>query len=255
MKTRAVIFDIDGTAINSPEQKLPSPRLVNAIRGVEDEFYVCAATGRVWPFAKDIIKALELTDPCIISGGTQIIDPAAEKILWQSNIQDADCQVALKVMQEYPDFLVIYNEYTEEDYLYGGTPPREVKINSPVYILEQKFIPKDIAPKIVAKISAIEGVTCTLVTAQRPGVVDIHVTNRGATKEHTVARLLEIIKINKTDTIGFGDGHNDIHLFNAVNHKVAMDNAETELKAMADEIIGHVADDSFAEYLEKLAKK
>jgi Cof subfamily protein (haloacid dehalogenase superfamily) len=255
MKNKAIIFDIDGTAIDSPVQKLPSQRLIDAIRAVENEYFVCAATGRVWPFAENIIKALKLTDPCIISGGTQIIDPATEEVLWQTTLQDADCQAALKIMQQYPDFLIIYNEYTEEDYLYGGTPPAEVKINGPVYILEQKFIPKDIAPEILAKLSEIGGASCTLVTAQKPGFNDIHVTNKGATKEHTIARLLEIIKVDKANTIGFGDGHNDIHLFNAVNRKVAMDNAEKELREMADEIIGHVADDSFAEYLEGLARK
>lgn len=255
MKTKALIFDIDGTAINSPEQKSPSQRLINAIRVVEDKFYVCAATGRVWPFVEHIIRALKLTDPCIISGGTQIINPVTEEILWQADMQKADCEAALKIMQQYPDYLIIYNEYTEDDYLHGGTPPDEVKLNHPVYILEQKFIPASIGPEIIAKLSMVEGVSCTLVTAQKPDMVDIHVTSRGATKEHTIGRLLEIIKMNKADTLGFGDGHNDIHLFNAVGYKVAMDNAEKELKEMADEIIGHVADDSLAEYLEKLAKR
>ena len=169
-------------------------------------------------------------------------------------MQEADAEAALKIMQQYPDYLVIYNEYTEDDYLNGGTPPGEVKLNHPVYLLEQKFIPKDIGPEIIAKLSAIEGISCTLVTAMRPGMVDIHVTNRDATKEHTVARLLDLIGVDKKDTIGFGDGHNDIHLFNAVGYKVAMDNSVLELKEMADEIIGHVIDDSFAEYLEKLAR-
>jgi hydroxymethylpyrimidine pyrophosphatase-like HAD family hydrolase len=122
-------------------------------------------------------------------------------------------------------------------------------------MLEQAFIPQNIAPEILAKLSQIEGASSTLVTAQRPGFNDIHVTNKGATKEHTIARLLDLIKVDKSNTIGFGDGHNDIHLFNAVYYKVAMDNAVDDLKAMADEVIGHVANDSFAEYLEKLATK
>ncbi|HSX18488.1 MAG TPA: HAD family hydrolase [Candidatus Saccharimonadales bacterium] len=255
MKNRAVIFDIDGTAINSPQQKTPSQRLINAIREIEDSYYVCAATGRVWPFAKDILQALNLVDPCIISGGTQICNPADGEILWQSDLDPADFETALNIMKEYPDYLVIYNEYTEEDYLHGGTSPNEVKVSGPVYILEQKFIPKSVAPELVAKLSTIEGIACTLVTAQKPGVVDIHVTNRDATKEHTIAKLLEIIKVDKKNTIGIGDGYNDIHLFKAVNHKVAMENAEAELKARADEVIGHVSDDSFARYLERLAGK
>src|SRR5436190_4584553 len=122
MKNKAIIFDIDGTAIDSPDQKLPSQRLIDAIRAVENKYYVCAATGRVWPFARHIIKAMKLVDPCIISGGTQIINPASEEILWQSNLESQDFKAALNIIKQYPDYLVIYNEYTEEDYLKGGTP-------------------------------------------------------------------------------------------------------------------------------------
>jgi peptidyl-prolyl cis-trans isomerase B (cyclophilin B) len=47
-----------------------------------------------------------------------------------------------------------------------------------------------------------------------------------------------------------GDGHNDIELFRAVGRKIAMGNAVPELKEAADEVIGDIAQDSFAEFLE-----
>ena len=91
-----------------------------------------------------------------------------------------------------------------------------------------------------------------MVVAQRAGFKDIHVTNRSATKEHAIAELLKILNIKQENTVGVGDGHNDIHLFNAVSNKVAMGNAVDELKAASDEVIGLVTDDGFAEYLERL---
>lgn len=47
MKNKAIIFDIDGTAINSPAQKTPSKQLIKAVREIEKDYYICAATGRV----------------------------------------------------------------------------------------------------------------------------------------------------------------------------------------------------------------
>lgn len=82
MKKHAVIFDLDGTAIDSPKQKFPSKKLINAIDRLKEKYYFCAATGRVWTFAKPVLQGLHLTDPSIISAGTQICDPVTGKILW-----------------------------------------------------------------------------------------------------------------------------------------------------------------------------
>ena len=91
-----------------------------------------------------------------------------------------------------------------------------------------------------------------MVVAQKPGTRDIHVINAAATKEHTIGELLKLLDIKKEHTIGIGDGYNDIHLFNAVNHKVAVGNAVPELKQMADEIVESSSNDGMALYLQAL---
>lgn len=253
-KSKAIIFDIDGTAIDSPTQKIPTERLVEAVRKVEKTYFLCAATGRVWTFAEPVLKGMELVDPSIISSGTQICDPKTGEIFWQTNIDEKDVEKVISVLRRFPDFKVLYNDYREEDYLFGGISPEELSINEPAYFIEQIFIPEDKASDVVSALSEIEGITCTMVVAQRPGYKDLHITNRLATKEHAIAELLRILKIDRSDTIGIGDGHNDIHVFNAVEHKVAMENAVDELKGMADEVIGSVRQDGMAGYLEKLSE-
>ena len=255
MKHKAIIFDIDGTAIDSPTQKVPSNRLISAVHNVEDDYFVCAATGRVWSFAEPVLKGLSLVDPCIISAGTQICDPRSGEIIWQCEIEKVDLALVLQIIQDYPENRVLYNDYNEDTYLNGGLNIANLQINESVYFFELIFVPEIIAPEIVARLSAIEGIAVTLVVAHRKGFNDIHITNRNATKEHAVGELLKMIRVNAADTIGVGDGHNDIHLFNAVNKKVAMVNAVKELKANATEIIGTVKEDGFAEYLEALDQK
>lgn len=252
MKNKAIIFDIDGTAINSPTQKVPSDRLIQVVRKIEKDYFVCAATGRVWTFAEPVLKGLSLIDPCIISAGTQICNPTTGEILWQCDIDKTDLESAIKIASEYSDYKVLYNDNDEEAYLSGGLEVSTLQVNEPVYFFELIFVPQKIAPEIVAKLSAIEGLAITLVVAQRAGFNDIHITNRNATKEHAINELLKIVNIDREETVGVGDGHNDIHLFNAVGHKVAMGNAVEELKAASDEVIGNVDEDGFANYLESL---
>jgi hydroxymethylpyrimidine pyrophosphatase-like HAD family hydrolase len=58
MKNKAIIFDIDGTAIDSPSQKIPSDRLIKAVRQIETEYFVCAATGSGMVFCRACNKRL-----------------------------------------------------------------------------------------------------------------------------------------------------------------------------------------------------
>jgi HAD superfamily hydrolase (TIGR01484 family) len=255
MRSKAIIFDIDGTAIDSPSQKLPSERLVRAAREVMGTYFLCAATGRVWTFARPILQGMRLEDPCIISGGTQICNPKTGKILWQCDVEPADMAKVVEIARRHPDYKVLYNDNDEEAYLHGGFKTADLRINEPVYFFEFIFVPQNIAPGIVAELSKLEGVAVTLVVAQRPGYNDIHVTNRNATKEHAVTELLGRLHVGKEDTIGVGDGHNDIHLFNAVKHKVTMSNGVQELRQLADESIGTVTEDGFAAYLETLSSR
>lgn len=252
MKNRAIIFDLDGTAVDSPIKKLPSDRLIKAVSRLKDKYYLCAATGRVWSFAKPVLNALKLTDPCIISAGTQICNPMNGEILWQKTIPEESLKKVLSLFNEYKDYKLLYNDYAENDYFNGGVYPSGFQNNEPVYFLEQVFIPDITADEIYKRLNEIEGITCVMVNAQKPGCKDLHIVNKEATKEHAVAELLKITAVKKENSMGIGDGHNDLHLFNAVAQKIAMGNAVHELKEASDQIIGDVSNDGLAVFLNSL---
>lgn len=253
-KHKAIIFDIDGTAIDSPDHQLPSQRVVDAIKNAESSYYLCAATGRVWSFVEPVVKALELVDPCIVSAGTQICDPITGEVLWQYDIEPAHLDAVIEIVEQYPDYKALFNDYDEATYFQGASMQISKINKQPVYFLGLIFVPEDKATEIVARFSKLDGISCTLALAQRPGYNDILITNRGATKYHAIVKLLEILEVSKKDTIGIGDGHNDIHLFQAVEQKVAMGNAVPELKELADTVIDNIKADGMASYLESLVK-
>ncbi len=252
MNKKSIIFDLDGTAIDSPVQKLPTEQLVQAIRMAKEKYYLSSATGRVWSFAQPVLQALELTDPCIISAGTQICNPVTGEIFWQKNIDPAALEQVLAVFREHPEYKLLANDGTEDDYFHGGVFPVDFSMNEPVYFIEQVFVPDEIAARLRDKLQIISGITCVMVSAQKPNTKDLHVVNSEATKEQAVAQLLSILDLKKDDAIGIGDGYNDLHLFTAVGYKVAMGNAIPELKDASDEVIGSVQDNGLAIYLKSL---
>ena len=252
-KVDMVIFDLDGTAIDSPDQKLPSERLIAAVRTAEEKYILCAATGRPWSFAAPVLQALGLKDACIIAGGARICDPQSGEVLWQATIDNAAAQAALEVLRKYPTYKLLCNDYVEADYTEDrGAVPQDFIMTEPIYFLEQTYIPESIAPEINAQLEKIDGITSTLVVAQRDGQNDIHITAQAATKEHAVGELLRMLGVEQRFARGIGDGHNDIHLFRAVGRKIAIGNAVPDLKAEADFVIGDVRDDGLAAYLEEL---
>ena len=112
-----------------------------------------------------------------------------------------------------------------------------------------EFVPDAIAEEVYRILTQIEGIAVVIVVSRNPGCRDIHVVHASATKEHAIAELLKLLRVDRNDTIGIGDGYNDIHLFNAVNSKVAMGNAVPELNKSADKNIGLVSEDGLAQYL------
>lgn len=62
----------------------------------------------------------------------------------------------------------------------------------------------------------------------------IDITDVGVNKGTTINRIQNILQINPSETIAFGDGLNDIDLFKSAKYKVAMDNAYPELKKEAN---------------------
>lgn len=252
MKKGAIIFDIDGTAVDSPKQKLPTVELVNQVQRLKSNYVMSVATGRVWSFVKDVLKELNLEDPCVISAGTQICNPKTGEILWQKNLPVESLNSALHILKEYPEYKILYNDGTEDDYFHGGISPLEFTFGGDIYFFEQVFVPEVVALEIYDKLSKIDNLAIVMVVSQKPGCKDIHIINKDATKEAAIEQLLKMIGQNKENSIGIGDGNNDIHLFNAVGLKVAMGNGVEVLKQEADIIIDRVDENGLAKYFANL---
>ncbi|MDO8657178.1 MAG: HAD hydrolase family protein, partial [Candidatus Levybacteria bacterium] len=82
MKYKAIVFDLDGTVVPSVMDGIPSVAVIEAIHKIKKEFKLSTASARAVQYCRNIWKALSIEDPCVINGGSQIIDPKTEKIIW-----------------------------------------------------------------------------------------------------------------------------------------------------------------------------
>lgn len=247
---RAIVFDFDGTAIPNSATGMPSRRLIQAVDAARTRIHLIGATGRPISYAAPIFEALGLTDPCVISGGTIIIDPATKHIVRRTTIAPSTVSAIYKILQQYPYRIALSEHGDHENAVAGHTSHDDVDIIYVGGVTHTHML------SMKAKIELLPGITfMTAPSWGDKGTYVIHIVNHAATKEHAISEVLTNLGVNQEQAIGVGDGDNDLHLFAAVGHKVAMGNAGPNLKAAADEIAPTQDHDGLAYIIDKYTRK
>ncbi len=245
MRYQAIIFDVDGTAVAAAQEAMPSEQLREITKQYGASANLCAATGRSWKFAKPVVSALRLVRPCIISGGAMIIDPQTQNILWQAVIDTSVANQIIDVARDYP-FTVYCAQGLQTT---THEPPISLRLTEPVNALYIAGVTPEYQQEIVERLNHIPDITTARAVSWQAGAVNFDITHKNATKEHAVAALCAMLNVTPENVAGVGDGFNDIHLFNAVGHKIAMGNAVAELKTAADQVIDNVDNDGLAKFI------
>ncbi len=250
MHYKAIIFDLDGTAIPSHPDGQPSQTLIDTVLACKESLVLCAATGRPISNSKYIFEKLRLTAPCIISGGSQIYDPRQEKIVWERLIDHTDVKAALSIAHAFH-----YEVLLNEALLVNGKPARE-HVLSPQDKVNVMYIMgcgSTDAQVMLEQLAQLPDIVASDVRSWIGDGTDIHITHKDATKEYAARELLAMLGLQKSEVIAVGDGNNDIALFKAAGHAIAVDNATDRLKSLADEICASLDDDGLADVINKYA--
>ena len=85
-----------------------------------------------------------------------------------------------------------------------------------------------------------------LVLSVNNDTLDVIPANSG--KGTGIQQILAYYHLSKEEALAFGDGNNDIEMLQSVGTGVAMENASAQLKAVADDVCGHVAEDGIYQY-------
>lgn len=244
MKYKLFIFDLDGTAIPSRIDALPSPAVVAAVARARQKLQVSVATGRAMSLLRDIFRVLELESPCVISGGTQIVSPATGEILSDFRLHPDQVSQLIQLCRRYP-YEIIFNEEL------SGAPASDRKVYGDERVIYLMAIPDDLTDQILQEVRTIPDIGAHTARSWTPGCFDIHITHARATKKHAIGKLQEMLKIDQADTIVVGDQNNDLPLFESAGFRIAMGNASAELKSHADFIAPSVDEDGLAYVVDK----
>lgn len=247
MKYKALIFDLDGTAIETRREALPSDKLVEIVKLAQKKAHLSAATGRPWPNAKRIIKRFNLKSPCIISAGTQIIDPRTEKILWQQSLTKKQVEEVIKILSSYPYQVYFSNEHQARE----GIPAAKKKVAGPESVVYVLGVPKKEAEMLNNKVGKVKNIKSHLAGSWTKNAWDLHITHKNATKKQALEKLIQLLKVRKEDVVVVGDTGNDMPLFESAGFKVAMGNATDELKKAADYIAPSISQDGVVDVVNR----
>lgn len=246
---KAIISDIDGTLTPVTPHAFPSANVTEKIKEKvrNNGLIFCLATGRPFYLIRYLIEYLEVLGPCIVDNGAAIIDGKTEKVMWDALLP---CERANAILQQTKGFGLVRVSLQDEVVL------------NPTQILPQHKVRKISIPNITDKEAdtftksletQFKDIECIKATSYKHrDLTDLYISDIHATKQHAVIKLAEILKLNLTEIVGVGDHYNDFPLLMACGFKVAMGNAVSDLKAIADYIAPSVEDDGLADVLDNV---
>lgn len=255
---KALLFDYDSTLVDSQKQ-LP-PQIPNLFKILSQKgFALGLCTARGWPdISANVKSAFGAKDTHIIfSGGVitrenkaldkQYLPQQVVKTLFTKLPQTGSVIITSSMTEIYSNDL----SWFERVYCKQGVPPaKPLESANPSQIA--KFVVHRLNPQARSLIAHHKNIETTFIRTIRGGHIDI--TLKNVTKASGVEKWGKATGISPDQIIGFGDNLNDVDFLKRVRFAVALGNAEPEVKAIAQRIIGHVDQNGLAVYLEKVIK-
>lgn len=256
MDYKAIMLDVDGTLIPYDYDALPSKRVVDAIKKAKELVTVCVVTGRSYRATKRILDSFEInTGYAVVDGGGYVIDLKTHKPIYEKFMNKSDLENIVKVFEEEKvDFFVKDSESFKEYRDHYEPYKKGQKLENVTMIFTDELYSLEKTHAIMKRLASP---TMTIFRSKHhdPNKYSFNITHVKATKLHGIAEISKILKLNKKEIIGVGDGYNDYPLLMASGLKVAMGNAVHDLKAIADFVAPSVTEDGVAVTIEKYILK
>lgn len=245
-----VFFDIDGTLIDM-ERKEISPKTLEALQRLHQrKVLLCLATGR-GPLSLPHVEGVEF-DAFLTFNGSLCFN--REQTIYSNPLPREDVQTILRnaasihrpVSIATKD-LVVSNGKDQDLVDYTAFAKREVEVSG-----EFETVAAGEVYQIMLGCREpdypllLRGTRRAKIAAWWDRAVDIIPADGG--KGEGVRQILSYYHLDPSAALAFGDGDNDLEMFQAVGHGVAMGNASQALKAAADEICGTAAEDGIYRY-------
>ncbi|MGN1235008.1 MAG: HAD family hydrolase [Christensenellaceae bacterium] len=265
------ISDLDGTLLTR-EERISDYSLALLNRMIEGGLPFTYATARAIGSARHATRGLRLCLPAIYYNGAVIAD-ADGKLIHCEGFSQLDCAYLIDQIRRCGIEPIVYALIDGEEkvsYSKGRETPGVLRYLArrkgdrrlrPVSSDEELFRGLVFYVTLIAERSQLDPL-CRIVTATEGTFSTIY--NRetyqtdywleilpfGATKGKAAKRLKEYLGFDRI--VCFGDGKNDLGLFEVADERYAVRNADDALKARADAIVGYCEEDGVAKWLSSL---
>ncbi len=240
-------FDIDGTLTSSKEFGKIPPSTMKAIAALQStEHFVALATGRAHCLASEFAQKINIVNyvceggNCLVKDNKEISYEIPDKTEMNALIaqcEELDIPYALSI----EDNKIGYSKWADFKEMIGNGCAIMQEV---IYVPNLDYRDKDIRRIFLyndkAKISKLTGFKqlCLMGYEWSPfRLIEPDDKYKG------IAKLVEMIGGNQQDIVVFGDGVNDIKMFEKAPFKIAMGNACEPLKQMSDYITHDSATD------------
>lgn len=245
-KYKALMLDLDGTTIPNRLDGMPSKAVINAVAKASKLLHVGVVTARPFNYAKSVIESLEINGPSILTGGAQVVDVKVGTVLWQKFIPKKNLKEINEVIK---GFNLTYGfDYSNDNSGFSKNPELRLEDTIAIKIPEVSFRS---AEAVMEKLEKFKDVIAHKIGGVKKEKLWIQISHAEATKQHGIFEVAQILNIDTHEIIGVGDSYNDFPLLMACGLKVAMGNAVTELKEIADYIAPSVEEDGVVDVIEK----
>ncbi|MEW1955830.1 HAD family hydrolase [Terrabacter sp. NPDC080008] len=263
MAQRLLALDLDGTTLNHLGEL--SPHVRDAVQALPDDVAVVIATGRSILATTPILEALGLTEGyAVCSNGALTLQlsprfPGGYSIIDQVTF---DPRAVLEKMRvELPDALIAVEEpgvgfkvskHFPDGELMGSSRevPWEELVASPVTRVTLRQ-PESTAEEFM---ELVERAGLHEVSYAVGWSAWLDINPEGVSKASALELVRRQLRVEPVHTVACGDQRNDLEMLHWAAWGVAMGNAPDEVKAVADEVAGHVDEDGLVPILEAVGR-
>lgn len=267
------VSDLDGTLLSSAGRI--SPRSLDLLRGLieDDGVPFTIATARSFGTASRAVAPLPLRLPLVVYNGAFVVEPDGGGATWRATFEPATAAALLATAEAHGLPPLVFWLRDGDDRLtwrVGGETPGVAKFirdrrgdrrllpvedwaavdPGSVFFVSVVGDPVDLERLAGAIRSSGWGATCSLAlqpsTRDRRGSV-LDITASTATKGAAIRRIASAAGFDRV--VAFGDGPNDLSLFEAADEAYAVGEPSDALRAAATGAIGDNDADVVAEWL------
>lgn len=259
---KLIATDLDGTLLRRDETISERTRAALAAATAAGAAHL-VVTGRSVPWTRHILDSLDYQGLAVCGQGAQVYHAGEHRLLTSVTLDRQLAGLALaKIEAETgPLFLAASRDGLAGEvlitpgYRIQEGPLPSVEVDDPAELwaaplnkvyLQHPSLGDDALARAAREVAG----DLVGVTVAGEGIVEL--LPLGLSKATGLSLAARRLGVTAKETVAFGDMPNDIPMFAWAAHGVAMANAHTELKAVADEITASHEDDGIARVLERL---